>query len=174
MTIDWLTLAAARRRLEPTLYAYLADDGSLTRRVRNACRGEFQVRLIDHKTVRPRDEEYALLALDESDRALARQVFLCCDQQPLVFARTIIGLTPNNRLLVERIDQLGEDSLGSILFRDPLASKRQMWLASVAPDDPFFQPVMLGGEAPVWVRRSLYEYEGCELIVYEAFISFDA
>ena len=175
MEINWLTLSDASQQLSSARYAHLANNGSLTRRVRRACEGQFEVSLIDHGAVQPSQQERVLLNLPEASRALSRQVFLCCTQTPLIFARTIIGLVEKNRLLTERISMLGEQSLGSVLFKDPLAVKRQMHLACLAPNHAFFKPVDLQGltvNRDVWLRRSLYDYEGCELIVYEAFIAF--
>ena len=174
MSIDWLTLERAREQLAPAQYTQLADDGSLTRRVRMACNGEFAVKPIDHTTVELALQDSSLLGLPERSEALSRRVFLCCDDLPLIYARTLIGLTRANRVLTDRIQQLGSQSLGSLLFRDPLASKQSMWLACVSTGHVFFEGVDMSGidDQSVWVRRSLYEYEGFELIVYEAFIRF--
>lgn len=175
MNIAWLSLAEAKQQLSPERYVHLADNGSLTRRVRKACSGHFDVKLIDHKTVEPSRQERALLDMPGTTQALCREVFLCCDQQPLIFARTIIGLLEKNRLLTERITLLGEQSLGSVLFRDPLAIKRQMHLVCLPLSHAFFKTAKLAGlqsDRSVWLRRSLYDYEGCDLIVYEAFMAF--
>ena len=131
MTIKWLSLPEAQKQLSGAQFAHLADNGSLTRRVRNACSGRFEVQLLAQNTVQPTLQERELLKLPGSALALSREVFLCCDQAPVIFARTIIGLTESNRSLTERIENLGEFSLGSILFRDPLAIKRQMHLAKL-------------------------------------------
>jgi chorismate--pyruvate lyase len=176
MNINWLTLSEAGQRLAPALYAHLSDNGSLTRRVRQACGGQFDVELISHKTVLPNDQECELLGLPVDTLALSRQVFLCCDEKPLIFARTIIGLLEKNRSLTDRIETLGVHSLGSVLFRDPLAIKRQMHLACISSDHAFFEPVDLSEfclDNELWLRRSLYDYEGCNLIVYEAFLAFE-
>ncbi len=176
MNINWLTLSEAEHQLAPALYSHLADNGSLTRRVRQACGGQFEVKLINHETVQANDQECELLGLLDAAQALSRQVFLCCDQKPLIFARTIIGLIEKNRSLTDRIEKLGGHSLGSVLFRDPLAIKRQMHLAFLSSDHAFFESVDLPESRPdnkLWLRRSLYDYEACELIVYEAFIAFD-
>jgi len=175
MNIAWLSLAEAKQQLSMERYAHLADNGSLTRRVRQACSGQFDVTLIDHKTVEPSRQERELLDLPGATQALCREVFLCCDQQPLIFARTIIGLLEKNSPLTDRITLLGEQSLGSVLFRDPLAIKRQMHLAHLPLDHAFFNSTDLVGLESgrgVWLRRSLYDYEGCDLIVYEAFVAF--
>ena len=175
MNINWLSLSLARKQLSEARYTHLADDGSLTRRVTSVCPERFEVQLIDHKTVRPNSQERSLLNLPDPTQALSRQVFLCCDDRPLIFARTIIGWIEKNRLLAYRIAALGKNSLGSILFRDPLAKKKQMHLANIPLNHNFFREVNLGGtstEDAVWVRRSLYDYEGCDLLVYEAFIAF--
>lgn len=175
MKINWLSLSDALNLLSPAKYSHLADNGSLTRRVRNRCPDHFEVQLIDHKTVQLDTQEQKLLNLPDSAQALSRQVFLCCDQQPIIFARTIIGLVEKNRLLTDRITSLGGQSLGSILFRDPLAVKHQMHLACLSLGHSFFNGVDLAGltaDKEVWLRRSLYDYESCDLLVYEAFIAF--
>jgi len=175
VNVDWLTLPAAKKQLAPSRYAHLANNGSLTRRVRQACAGKFEVRVIDHLTVRPDPEERTLLKLPDEAQAFSRQVFLCCGQRPLIFARTLIGLTEQNRTLTAHIDQLGGESLGSLLFKDPHAIKQVMHLACIPRDHEFFNPLDLSAycaEQMVWLRRSLYQYEGCELMVYEAFIAF--
>ncbi len=176
MSINWLTLSEAEQQLDPVLYEHLADNGSLTRRVRLACCGQFEVELISHETVQADDQECNLLGLPIAAQALSRQVFLCCDQKPLIFARTIIALLGKNRPLTERIEKLGAHSLGSVLFKDPLAIKRQMHLACISSDHAFFTSVDLPESClrnELWLRRSLYDYEACDLIVYEAFIAFD-
>ena len=173
--INWLSLPDTQKLLPPEQYAHLADNGSLTRRVRNSCSGQVEVQLIDQNTVQPGFQERKLLNIPEAAQVLPRQVYLSCDQKPMIFARTLLGLIEKNRLLTERISNLGEQSLGSVLFRDPLAIKRQMHLACLSCRHPFFDPIKLSGlrlEDNVWLRRSLYDYENCNLIVYEAFIAF--
>lgn len=175
MDIDWLSLVDAKQQMAADQYTHLADNSSLTRRVRQACGGHFDIKLIDHKTVQAGRQECELLNLPETARALSRQVFLRCDEQPLIFARTIIGLVEKNRPLTDRITRLGEQSLGSVLFKDPLAIKRQMHLVYLPLSHDFFNTAELAGlnaGRDVWLRRSLYDYEGCDLIVYEAFIAF--
>jgi len=175
MDINWLSLIDAKQQMAPEQYTHLADNSSLTRRVRQACDGCFDVKLIDHKTVRAGRQECKLLNLPDATRALSRQVFLRCNEQPLIFARTIVGLVEKNRPLTDRIARLGEQSLGSVLFKDPLAIKRQMHLVCLPFNHEFFNTAKLAGlnsDRAVWLRRSLYDYEGCDLIVYEAFIAF--
>ena len=49
-----------------------------------------------------------------------------------------------------------------------------MQLAYISLDHEFFKDVDLtgtGSDNDIWMRRSLYDYEGCNLIVYEAFLS---
>jgi len=175
MTINWLTLEQAQRQLEPDHYAHLAGNGSLTRRVRNACSGEFSVQLIQHTIIKAEPLERQILNLADTTDVISRQVFLCCDQHRKIYAHTLVGLTESNRSLTGRIQALGAQSLGSLLFRDPLARKIRMHLALISGTDVFFKNAGLskrqqGNE--FWVRRNLYEYEGCELIVYEAYIDF--
>ncbi len=175
MTIQWLSLADAANHLPEADYTHLADNGSLTRRVRGRCPDSFEVKLIHHRIALPGMQERAILNLPEQGEVISRQVFLCCRQRARIFAHTIIGLTPENRKLTDRISALGAHSLGSILFRDPLAKKIAMHLACVPGDDDFFADAGLSARQKhqkIWVRRNLYSYEGCDLLVYEAYIDF--
>lgn len=173
MKIDWLNLAQAEALLTADHFKDLSDNGSLTARIRNACECNFQVQLIEHKVVYPHRQEGQLLNLSKADKTISRQVFLNCNGQAKIYAQTLIGLTPENKQLTDKITQLGAQSLGSLLFRDPLATRVQMHLATVDADHAFFSNVSLPEQCQhnaIWVRRSLYHYEGCELIVYEAFL----
>ena len=175
MKIRWFSLDEARAEMSRAQYVHLADNGSLTRRVRQGCSGEFKVRLIEHKKLMPDQDEASILGLSESILVLSRCVYLCCGDRPQVFAKTILGLTEKNKKLAQRLSALGENSLGSILFRDPLATKIQMHLAFVSCNHNFFRDAKLADSTygePIWVRRSLYNYQGSELIVYEAYVDF--
>ncbi len=172
--INWLGLEEAQAFLSDRRFRIISDVGSLTARVRNTCAGAFAVQLINQSVVTPHPSEAELLGLSGSTSAIARQVFLCCDDQPKIFARTIIGLLAKNKLLTDRVSELGEQSLGSLLFRDPLAKKHLIHFARIARTDVFFDGMHSfegSSSDPIWVRRTLYEYEGCELIVYEAFLT---
>ena len=175
MKIHWFSLDEAREQMPHAQYEHLAENGSLTRRVRQGCSGEFKVRLIEYKNFMPDEDESFLLALPKSTLALSRCVYLCCNEMPRVFAKTILGLTEKNKNLTQRLSALGENSLGSILFRDPLATKTRMHLAWVPYTHDFFREAKLAEGAvdeSIWVRRSVYNYQGSALIVYEAYITF--
>lgn len=181
MPVTWLNLAEARAQLPDALYQHLADNGSLTRRVRERCaaasNGDFEVQVIEHSVIQPDRLECELLGVRDAIDAISRRVYLCCAGRPQIYAQTLIALSEANSALTKRIEALGSQSLGSLLFRDPLAIKRFMHLAFVPRSHPFFAADRTGWGAEtankaVWVRRSLYVYEGCELIVYEAFIDF--
>jgi len=178
MPVKWLSLVEAAEQLPDALYRHLADNGSLTRRVRGRCGGGFEVQVIEHSVIQPDQLECDLLGVAPSTDAISRRVYLCCDGHPQIYAQTLIALSEANRQLTGRIQALGSQSLGSLLFRDPLAVKRYMHLACVSLSHPFFaaensaRRTEARNEEAVWVRRSLYVYEGCELIVYEAFIDF--
>jgi chorismate-pyruvate lyase len=178
LNIFWLSPADAQKRLSQAHYTQLTDKGSLTRSIRTNCPEQFRLELIDHSLTSPDEGERALLELDDTAKVLSRRIFLCCGDYAKVFAKTIIGLTEKNKSLTDKVDGLGSQSLGSILFNDPLAEKRLMHLALISIDHPFFKGVDLASQnynnSDIWVRRSVYDYEGCDLIVYEAFLMFQA
>jgi len=175
VTVHWLSLDEARSMMPTSKYEHLANNGSLTRRIRNACAGYFEVKLIKQFTRPALAGERDILNLSAHTRVISRQVFLSCDHQPFIYAHTLIGLTSGNRVLTDRIELLGEHSLGSILFRDPLANKLSMHLALIPGSNAFFadaRPTTQQQLDKIWVRRSLYDYQGCQLIVFEAYIDF--
>lgn len=142
-----------------TVRDWLADTGSLTRRLQRL--GTFRVvpqrQLIDA----PRAEEAALLGLPGRQHALIREVLLYVDEQPVVFARSVLPLASlggANRVL----GHMAKRSLGAELFRAPRARRAQVWATQAA--------VPVGAEGPCWGRQSLFIKRGQPLLVAEFFL----
>ncbi|MDF1628539.1 MAG: chorismate lyase [Alcanivoracaceae bacterium] len=156
----WQPLACVRP--PPQLRSWLAERGSLTRRLQSY--GQFSVEPLYQRITRPTAVEAMLLGLPMGRWALIREVLLRVDGQPVVFARSVLPLrsiSGANRVL----GHLARRSLGAELFKLPRATRRAVWAAPVPPSR-LPEPV---GE-PCWGRQSLFIKRAKPLLVAEVFL----
>jgi chorismate--pyruvate lyase len=96
---------------------WLQERGSLTARLRHQW-GDVAVHLLDECLACPLPHESVRLRLSPSTLAWVRCVLLVCQNQPRVYARTVIpdwsALNP-----WAEVQQLGRQPLGELLFRLP-------------------------------------------------------
>ncbi len=151
---------------------WIFEQGSLTRRLHVRYGESFQVNLLGQSWERPFAEEACLLKLGSGQRAIVREVSLEADDQPLIYARSII---PARTLqgADRRLAHLGNRPLGHILFADPRLHRIELELARTDPG--FWQPGLLPitdlGATACWGRRSLYSLGGRHtLLVAEFFL----
>ena len=84
---------------------WLFDKGSLTQKVLNYCHQQqscFNLLVLGQEVQSPSVEEAAILGLKLRQNAIIREVMLCSDDRPLIFARTVLPfklLTGKERLL---------------------------------------------------------------------------
>lgn len=161
-----------RTRVPDGLLSWLLDAGSLTDRLRNACNGHFQVRVLSERWQRPRCDESLSLGARFSTVAWVRQVQLLCDGKPWVFARTVIPATtltgPQRRLA-----HLGNRPLGAFLFADPGMRRGPVEIAPLRAGDSMFSEAVHGLDhrpEEVWGRRSVFRIDGKPLLVTEVFL----
>ena len=113
----WLS---AKRRPPLTSHwrQWLCQRRSLTESLRRASEDQFSVRLLSLQAALPNPDEAALLGIPTNRRVLIREVELIGKNQVWVYARTVI---PDATLRVchRHIYQLGNRSLGSMLFSNP-------------------------------------------------------
>lgn len=161
-----------RAELPEALRAWLLDPASLTQRIICACRGVFRVRVLSQSWCRPFLSEAKVLGLGAGRRALVRQVQLLCDEDPWVYARTIIPaatLTGRER----RLARLRSRSLGAVLFSDPTMTRGETEIARLAPGNPLFALATRGLEvrsSAIWGRRAVFRLTEKPLLVTEVFL----
>jgi chorismate--pyruvate lyase len=154
------------------MHRWLADPRSLTARLVAVCPGQFRVRVLSQGWGRPLDSERRMLELKRSGMALIREVELQCDEEPWVFARTVI---PAASLKGEarRLTLLGDKPLGAVLFADPATRRGRMEVARFDRRHALFQGACGHRPAPpaeLWGRRTLFHYRGKPLLVNELFL----
>jgi chorismate--pyruvate lyase len=107
-----------------------------------------------------------------------REVLLRCDGKPVVYGHTVVPMsaTAHDWPL---FSALGERSLGTTLFYDPLVQRGQLEFARIRPGHPLLARVhaALGGEGPggrsdtvYYARRCVYRRRQGLLMVTEVFL----
>jgi len=155
----WLP-AACPRQIPAHWRPWLQDQGSLTRRLKRAARGEFAVRVLSQRWACPSADEARALGMPTRQIALIREVeLLGRNGVPWVYARSVLPvstLTGRER----RLRLIGSRSLGSLMFRDPSLSRSPLVSAPLQDDD---------GQA-YWARRSVFHLHNKPLLVCEVFL----
>ncbi|PMR80638.1 chorismate--pyruvate lyase family protein [Halomonas urumqiensis] len=141
-------------------WQWIASRDSLTARLIAAgAPRTFRVRLLDQRTGIPRLDEAQALGLPMHRQAWLREVALCLDEQPWVVARSV---APLDDLRGQRLDQLGEQSLGSWLFRQPDLERGDIEVTT--------SPAGFHSAQGPWGRRSLFRHGHFRVLVQEWFL----
>ncbi len=168
----WLEATRGRRGIPENRYNWLSDEGSLTRRVVAACPGEFKVRVISQAWGRPAYSEQQMLERPVSEIALIREVELCCNDRPWVFARTLIPVS-SLRGRARRLGNLGDKPLGALLFSDPTTIRQAIQFARLSARHALFHAAtahLRTRPGELWGRRTLFRYAGKPILVNEIFL----
>lgn len=162
----------ARHGAPAELLDWLLDPTSLTRRLQLTCDGQFRVAPTGQYWQRPMLNEAQALGVRPHERCFVREVQLLCDNQPWVFARTVI---PVRTLTGPRrhLSRLGTKPLGAVLFADPTMRRSGIEIAKLLPGQPLFARATAGLSAPpasIWGRRSAFFLNHKPLLVSEIFL----
>lgn len=143
--------------VDPVIGAWLADGGSLTRRLVRLSDGQFHVQILEEGWQRA-----DRLSLQDCFPAFAmgrlmwsRSVLLCGRDQPWVVAHTLIPVD-SLRGGLRQLSRLSDRPLGSILFRQRQIHRGAMQFAA--------------GDEGVPGRRSLFRRGNRPLLVAEFFL----
>ena len=166
------SLRLRRGALPPEWRSWLLDHASLTRRLQQQCGDSFRVKLLSLRLERPMLSEARALGRPHQEIALVRQVHLLCGDTPWVFARTVIPL-PSFMGGLRRLTQLGNHSLGAVLFADPRLERSPIEVARIEPRQRLYRRsrgMAIPDGNPVWGRRSVFCLQGNSLLVSEFFL----
>ncbi|RJQ48623.1 MAG: chorismate lyase [Gammaproteobacteria bacterium] len=161
-----------RSHIPATLWSWLFDSASLTRRLLEVCEGAFEVRVLRQGWQRPLPDESRALGLRAAETVFVREVYLLCHGEPWVFARTVI---PRATLSgkYRRLTRLGNRSLGAVLFADKTMRRGDLEIACLMRGHALFENATRGLAArppSVWGRRSLFQLGGKPLLLSEIFL----
>ena len=161
-----------RHEVPAGLLDWLLDPASLTRRLQQACCGEFRVRLLEQGWGRPNPDECRTLRMRRGERAILRQVHLLCGEVPWVYARTAIP-AGTLRGRHRQLGRLGTRPLGAVLFADPSMEREPVQLARIDRGLRLYADATRGlAHRPpaIWGRRSVFRLGGKPLLVAEIFL----
>lgn len=119
------------------LRSWLLEADSLTARLM-AHSSQFRVQCLHQQTARCLADESRAIGLQRPGRVWEREVLLRCDGEPVVFAHTVVPMsaTASDWPL---FNALGERSLGSTLFYDPLVTRGELEFARLRAGHPLLQ-----------------------------------
>lgn len=173
----WQPHARALRAPRP-MHDWLVTPGSLTARLVGAS-DAFRVRRLHQCGARCLADEAAAIGLARAQRVWEREVLLECDGKPVVFGHTVVPVDCDATDW-PLFSALGERSLGSTLFYDPLVRRGQLEFARLAASHPLVlrMHAALGmqGQAPekdkniYYARRCVYRRRQGLLLVTEVFL----
>ncbi len=152
---------------------WLTDKASLTIKLM-ARSSRFRVQRLCQRRGRCLADEHAAVGLRRRAQIREREVLLRCDEEPVVFAHTIVPLAANASDW-PFFGGLGERSLGTTLFGDPRVRRGSLQFARLRAQHPLAQraAAALGGElppGPLYARRCLFRRRRGVLLVTEVFL----
>lgn len=166
----WLARAQATGAPVP-MQTWMASPGSLTARL-IAHSNAFRVQRLHQRRAVCLADEAALIG---PGRVWEREVLLRCNGEPVVFAHTVVSSnsTASDWPL---FSALGEKSLGSTLFYDPLVARGSLEFARIRAGHPLMQRACaalgraVDPTAVYYARRCLYRRRQGLLLVTEVFL----
>jgi chorismate--pyruvate lyase len=156
---------------------WLTTPGSLTARLIAHSR-QFRVQKLRQAGNLCLADEAGAIGLARPGRVWEREVLLRCDGAPVVYAHTVVPLdaSANDWPL---FSALGERSLGTTLFYDPLVKRGRLEFARIRPGHPLLARVQaalaheglgLRPDTVHYARRCVYRRRQGLLLVTEVFL----
>jgi chorismate--pyruvate lyase len=157
----------------PGMRAWLTASGSLTARL-TAHSSAFRVQRLHQRVALCLADEAQAIGMGRPGRVWEREVLLRCDDQPVVFAHTVVPMSASASDW-PLFGTLGERSLGSTLFYDPLVRRGELEFARLRAGHPLAQRARaaVGDTHPdsiYYARRCLYRRHQGTLLVTEVFL----
>ena len=152
---------------------WLTDRVSLTVKL-IAHSAQFRVQRLAQQTALCLVDEYAEIGLARRQCVRERKVLLVCDGKPVVFAHTVVPLQADASDW-PFFNSLGERSLGTTLFGDPLVQRGELQYARLPTGHPLALQAraVCGSDADdktLFARRCLFRRRQGVLLVTEVFL----
>jgi chorismate--pyruvate lyase len=119
-------------------------------------------------------DEFAVIGLSRPTKVVERDVLLWCDDSAVVYAHTVLPLAANASHW-PLFASLGNKSLGTTLFNDPLVTRGALHFSQLATTHPLMRRIgelKLPGvtATSLYARRSVFTRHGSSLLVTEVFL----
>lgn len=150
---------------------WLIDKGSLTARLKTTYK-DFAVRPIFLKNAKAFTDESALLGLKPNQHALIREVMLMGNNQPVVFAHSVLPRA-SLRGVWNNLGKLGNKPLGAALFANPKVKRTPLEYIKLPRHHPISMRVaehVSTKQKALWARRSVFGLNCAKIMVTEIFL----
>lgn len=157
--------------MSPQIRGWLQNSGSLTRRIQQRC-NNFRVEPVFQSFASACTDELVILKLRPGELAHVREVYLYCGKIPVVFAHSVVA-RKNLRGAWCGISKLGNKSLGTLLFTNPITKRTPFGFKKLSLTHPLFYRAcknMRVTPDKLWARRSLFTLNGQPILVTEVFL----
>jgi chorismate--pyruvate lyase len=164
----WLPRPAVRGPLRH----WLTTRGSLSERLRVACKAGFRVQCLNQGLRPAWPDEREALRLVASERTLVREVLLYCGATPVVFARSLATASHLDGPW-RSLRGLGSRPLATMLFADPRIARDALEFCRLDARKPLHRRAAAAvPELPpgLWARRSVFRRDHAPLLVTEVFL----
>jgi chorismate--pyruvate lyase len=151
--------------------SWLTDRGSLTQRIADRC-ARFRVEVLFQGLRAPTRDEAFLFADGGRSHVLVREVYLLCNDTPVVFAHSV-ARPRDVRGPWNALAGLGSRSLGSRLFTDPRVRRCPLHQKKITPAHELYERAVRRAPqvgASLWARRSLFLLHRSPILVTEVFL----
>ena len=157
----------------PALREWLSLESSLTAILRARSK-QFHVQRLHQLQDRCLADEARLIGLPRRMRVWEREVLLCCDGKPVVFAHTVVPLSATASDW-PMFRSLGNTSLGASLFGDPAVARGTLQFGRLPLSHPLIRRICTaisseGIESRLHARRCIYRRGGGVMLVTEIFL----
>lgn len=158
------------------LQLWLIDNGSLTARLQQRFR-KFAVEPIAVKYANPIQDEAVLLSQPNYKTALLREVLLMGDNQPVVFAHSVLPRA-SLRGAWNGLGKLGNKPLGATLFANPKVKRTTLSYKKLTSNHALYrhatrhltQNPVVKKPSYLWARRSIFSLNCAKIMVTEVFL----
>lgn len=179
MTAPHLSTLARWHKVPPqtttpaALREWLINRDSLTQRLM-ACCSSFRVERLHQQAATCLADEREALGLRQRVRVMEREVLLYCNDVAVVYAHTVLPLTATAQQW-PLFASLGNRSLGTTLFQDPLVQRGDLHYARLRANHPLMrrirqQQLPQAEASALFARRSRFTRQGSSLLVTEVFL----
>ena len=154
---------------DPCLKNWLLDTGSLTARLLSQCTS-FHLTLIGQRQAQITLEEFQQVCAPQQQlnpqEWQVREVLLWGDNQPWVFARSIIP----QKLCESDFVNLNTKPLGQLIFNDKRFKRMPFEITNMCSSKAFLEELHITSEIDLWGRRSAFRFENLKMTVSEVFL----
>ncbi len=150
---------------------WLLHRDSLTRLIQARC-NHFQVEPVFQALAAACIDELEVMSLRRQMQALIREVYLRCDDMPVVFAHSVVK-KEHLRGVWRGLSHLGNQSLGTMLFTNPLIRRTPFGYKKLRSHHPLFERAcrkLPSRPTSLWARRSLFTLKDQPILVTEVFL----